>query len=101
MPAPPKPTHPRHSFASPVPSGMLHASHISPRTGKFVMRFLTPLGALAAAAQAAAQPPVAPPPNPLAPFPAMSDSDAWSKLPRQKNPQLPEWARVLAGTHPQ
>lgn len=65
------------------------------------MRFLILAGVLALTVPAAAQPPVAPPPKPSSPFPAMSDSDAWSKLPRQKNPQLPEWARVLAGTHPQ
>jgi alkylhydroperoxidase family enzyme len=39
-------------------------------------------------------------PVPKALFPALPDEDAWGKLPPQKKPALPEWARVLAGPLP-
>jgi alkylhydroperoxidase family enzyme len=34
------------------------------------------------------------------PFPALPNPDAWSKLPPRHSPELPEWARVLAGPLP-
>jgi alkylhydroperoxidase family enzyme len=37
---------------------------------------------------------------PKAPFPALPDDEAWGKLPPQKKPVLPEWARALAGPLP-
>lgn len=50
---------------------------------------------------ASAQPQeLAPPPRVAVPFPTLPGDDAWAKLPPQKNPQLPEWARVLAGPLP-
>lgn len=39
-------------------------------------------------------------PAPKVPFPVLPGDDAWSKLPPQKKPDLPEWARVLAGPLP-
>jgi alkylhydroperoxidase family enzyme len=35
-------------------------------------------------------------PAPTAPFPLLPERDAWAKLPPQKPPALPEWARALA-----
>ena len=61
-------------------------------------RFVVPLLALGAAvAVASAQPDKL---APKAPFPALPDDEAWGKLPPQKKPALPEWARTLAGPMP-
>ena len=50
---------------------------------------------------ASAQPQeVAPMPKLAAPFPTYLNDDAWANLPPPKNPQLPEWAKVLAGPLP-
>ena len=57
-------------------------------------RFAIPLLALCAFAVAASARPTKPP------FPALPDEGAWGKLPPQKKPVLPEWARVLAGSLP-
>ncbi|HVL11169.1 MAG TPA: hypothetical protein VM529_01300 [Gemmata sp.] len=43
---------------------------------------------------------VAPPPRVASSFPTLPDADAWANLPPLKQPQLPEWARVLAGPLP-
>ena len=34
------------------------------------------------------------------PFPVLPEKEAWGKLPPQKKPALPKWARVLAGPMP-
>lgn len=39
-------------------------------------------------------------PAPKMPFPALPEKDAWDRLPPQKKPALPEWARVLAEPMP-
>jgi alkylhydroperoxidase family enzyme len=52
------------------------------------------------AAGANAQPDKPDKPAPTVPFPALPEKDAWDKLPPQKKPALPEWARVLAGPLP-
>src|SRR5687768_16550609 len=50
---------------------------------------------------ASAQPrEVAPQPRAAELFPTLPDGDAWSNLPPPKNPQLPEWAKVLARPMP-
>lgn len=62
-------------------------------------RFVIALSTVCVFALAAsAQPEKAAPEK--APFPALPEADAWGKLPPQKNPPLPEWARVLAGPLP-
>jgi hypothetical protein len=58
-------------------------------------RFVIVLFALLALALMASAQPDQPAP-PKAPFPALPAEDAWDKLPPQKKPVLPEWARVLA-----
>jgi alkylhydroperoxidase family enzyme len=58
-------------------------------------RFVLPLFALFALAVLAQAQPDKPPP-----FPALPEKDAWGRLPPQKKPALPEWARVLAGPLP-
>jgi alkylhydroperoxidase family enzyme len=61
-------------------------------------RFTIPIFALFVfAVTAPAQPDKSPP---KAPFPALPDAEAWAKLPPQKKPVLPEWARTLAGPLP-
>lgn len=61
-------------------------------------RFTIPIFALFVfAVTAPAQPDKSPP---KAPFPALPDGAAWDKLPPQKKPVLPEWARALAGPLP-
>lgn len=62
-------------------------------------RFALPIFALFALTVTASAQPEKPAPS-KAPFPALPDSDAWDKLPPQKKPALPEWARVLAGPLP-
>jgi alkylhydroperoxidase family enzyme len=61
-------------------------------------RFLIPLLVLGAfVTGASAQPDKF---APKAPFPALLDDEAWSKLPPQKKPVLPAWARTLARPMP-
>jgi alkylhydroperoxidase family enzyme len=68
---------------------------------RFVPLLAAGVFALSAAATPAQQPAVAPPPKAMAgPFPVVPNADAWDRLPPRKNPQLPEWARVLAGPLP-
>src|SRR6266487_5289526 len=64
------------------------------------MRLFAILGLFFGLASASAQPEPAPAPKPAAPFPALTEDRAWAKLPPQKKPALPEWARVLAGPLP-
>lgn len=62
-------------------------------------RFAIVLFALLAFALVASAQPDKPEP-PKGPFPALPDDAAWAKLPPQKKPVLPEWARALADPLP-
>jgi alkylhydroperoxidase family enzyme len=64
-----------------------------------MLRFLIPSFVLCATALAASGEPDKPP-APKSPFPALPEDKAWGKLPPTKKPELPEWARVLAGPLP-
>jgi hypothetical protein len=64
-----------------------------------MLRFLIPPFVVCAAALAAPGQPDKPP-SPKSPFPALPEKQAWGKLPPTKKPELPEWARVLAGPLP-
>jgi len=63
-------------------------------------RFTIPILALLVLALAASAQPDKPAPPKSGPFPALPESDAWSKLPPPPKPALPEWACVMAGPLP-
>lgn len=64
-----------------------------------MLRFLIPSFVVCAAALAASGQPDKPPAS-KSPFPALPEKEAWGKLPPTRKPELPEWARVLAGPLP-
>lgn len=64
-----------------------------------MLRFLISSFVLGAAALVASGQPGKPPAS-KSPFPALPEKEAWGKLPPTKKPELPEWARVLAGPLP-
>jgi alkylhydroperoxidase family enzyme len=64
-----------------------------------MLRFLIPSFVVCASALVASGQPDKPPAS-KSPFPALPEAEAWGKLPPAKKPELPEWARVLAGPLP-
>jgi alkylhydroperoxidase family enzyme len=64
------------------------------------MRLLSLMGLFFVLGSTSAQPEPAPAPKPAGLFPAQAADKVWNMLPPQKNPPLPEWARVLSRSMP-